>query len=106
MSSALSRSLNPVDVANLMAEHLARAVGADQAQISDWDRADGRVRTLGCYPPELRETLDDVLPARGLSRRRSRVLEEGGISVIDAEDPDRGRGRGRAPARATGCAAS
>ena len=86
MSSALSRSLNPVDVANLMAEHLARAAGADQAQISDWDRGDGRVRTLGSYPPELRETLDDYYPLEGYPETL-RVLEGGGISVIDTEDP-------------------
>ena len=86
MSSALSRSLNPVDVANLMAEHLARAAGADQAQISDWVRGDGRVRTLGSYPPELRETLDDYYPLEGYPETL-RVLEEGGISVIDTEDP-------------------
>src|SRR6188472_1056960 len=86
MSSALSRSLNPVDVANLIAEHLARAAGADQAQISDWDRGDGRVRTLGSYPPELRETLDDYYPLEGFPETL-RVLEEGGISVIDTEDP-------------------
>ena len=86
MSSALSRSLNPVDVANLMAEHLARAAGADQAQISDWIRADGRVRTLGSFPPELRETLDDYYPLEGFPETL-RVLEEGGISVIDTEDP-------------------
>ncbi len=50
MSSALSGSLDPVAVADLMAEHLARAVGAQQAQISAWDRAGDRLRTLGCYP--------------------------------------------------------
>jgi diguanylate cyclase (GGDEF)-like protein len=86
MSSALSRSLDPVDVANLIAEHLARAAGADQAQISDWDRSGGRLRTLGSYPPELRATLDDYYPLEGFPETQ-RVLEEGGISVIDTEDP-------------------
>ncbi|HKF86406.1 MAG TPA: diguanylate cyclase, partial [Candidatus Limnocylindrales bacterium] len=85
MSSALSRSLDPVDVANLMAEHLARAAGADQAQISDWDRPGSRLRTLGSYPPELRPTLDDYYPLGGFPETQ-RVLEEGGISVIDTED--------------------
>jgi diguanylate cyclase (GGDEF)-like protein len=86
MSSALSRSLDPVDVANLIAEHLARAAGADQAQISDWDRSGGRLRTLGSYPPELRATLDDYYPLEGFPETQ-RVLEKGGISVIDTEDP-------------------
>ncbi|HEY4752991.1 MAG TPA: GAF domain-containing protein, partial [Candidatus Limnocylindrales bacterium] len=59
MSSALSRSLDPKDVAALMAEHLARALGADIAKISDWDRTGNRVRTLGCYPTEPRSGTDD-----------------------------------------------
>ena len=87
MSSALTRSLDPVDVANLMAEHLARAVGADQAQISDWDRPNDRLRTLGCFPADLRPSLDDYYPLQGYPVT-SRVLEEGTISVIDAEMPD------------------
>ena len=92
MSSALSRSLDPVAVADLMAEHLARAAGADQAQISDWDRADGRVRTLGCYPPELRETLDDYYPLEGFPLTLPRRSRSG-------VHRDRGRRRPRPPTR-------
>jgi diguanylate cyclase (GGDEF)-like protein len=86
MSSALSRSLDPKDVAALMAEHLVRAVGAERAQISDWDRAGDRVRTLGCYPPEDRGGMDDyyALSAFPLT---ARVLAEGVIATVDAEDP-------------------
>ena len=90
MSSALSRSLDPHDVANLMAEHLARAIGADEAQISDWDRVNDRVRTLGCYPAERQATVDayyDLAPFP-LTRR---VLEDGTIAIVDAEDPDADR---------------
>ena len=65
MSSALSRSLDPRAVADLLAEHLARAVGADRAQISDWDRANGRLRTLGCFPTEARADMDDFYPLEG-----------------------------------------
>jgi diguanylate cyclase (GGDEF)-like protein len=85
MNSALSRSLDPVDVANLMAEHLARAVGADQAQISDWDRAGHRLRTLGCWPPEIRPKLDDFYPLAGFPATL-RVLQDGVIEVVDVED--------------------
>jgi diguanylate cyclase (GGDEF)-like protein len=87
MNSALSRSLDPVDVANLMAEHLARAVGADEAQISDWDRAGDQLRTLGCFPAALRATIDDFYPLTGFPTTR-RVLQDGTIAVVDAEDPD------------------
>jgi diguanylate cyclase (GGDEF)-like protein len=86
MSSALSRSLDPKDVALLMAEHLARAVGAEQAQISDWDRPNDRLRTLGCYPAELRPTIADYYPLVGYPETK-RVLAERAITVIDAEDP-------------------
>ena len=86
MSSALSRSLDPHDVANLMAEHLARAVGADEAQISDWDRVNDRVRTLGCYPAERHATVDAYYDLSPFPLTR-RVLEEGMIAVVDAEDP-------------------
>ena len=87
MSSALSRSLNPVEVANLMAEHLARAVGADEAQISDWDRAGDRLRTLGCYPASRRDTIDDFYGLEGFPTTRA-VLVDGAIAVVDADDPD------------------
>ncbi len=87
MSSALSQSLDPRDVAVLMAKHLARAVGAEQALISDWDHANDRLRTLGCYPEAVRPEIADfyALADYPLSRR---VLNEGVIAVLDAEDPD------------------
>ena len=87
MNSALSRSLNPVEVANLMAEHMTRAVGADEAQISDWDRAGGRLRTLGCYPASLRDSIDDYYGLDGFPTTL-RVLQEDAIVVVDSEDPD------------------
>jgi diguanylate cyclase (GGDEF)-like protein len=86
MSSALSRSLDPKDVASLMAEHLAGAMGAERAQISDWDRAGERLRTLGCYPAGDRAVLDDFYPLGGFPETE-RVLREGAIAVVDAEDP-------------------
>ncbi len=87
MSSALSRTLDPRAVARLMAEHLAHAVGAERALISDWDPAGNRLRTLGCYPPARRELLDDFYPL-GSYPLTARVLADGGIATIDADDPD------------------
>jgi len=86
MSSALSRSLDLRAVADLMAEHLARAVGAEQAQISDWDQANDRLRTLGCFPEGVRAGIDDFYPLAGYPLTR-RVLHDGVIAVVDAEDP-------------------
>jgi diguanylate cyclase (GGDEF)-like protein len=87
MSSALSRSLDPKAVAELIAQHLACAVGADRAQISDWDRATDRLRTLGCYPAKLRPTLADFYPLEGFPRT-AEVLASGTLAVIDAEDAE------------------
>jgi diguanylate cyclase (GGDEF)-like protein len=87
MSSALSRSLDPVAVADLMAQHLARAVGASSAQISAWETEDDRLRTLGCYPPEYRQDVAATYELAGFPLTR-RVLEERIIAVVDADDPD------------------
>ncbi len=87
MSSALSRSLDPNQVADLMAEHLARAVGADEAQISEWDQTNDRLRTLGCYPASTRSELDDYYPLGDYPLTR-RVLENGQIEVVDADGDD------------------
>lgn len=86
MSSALSGSLDPRDVANLMAEHLARAVGADEAQISDWDRANDRLRTLGSFPADRLEIYEPYYPLGPYPLTR-RVLTDGIIAAVDAEDP-------------------
>jgi diguanylate cyclase (GGDEF)-like protein len=87
MSSALSRSLDPVAVADLMAEHLAHAVGSAQANISAWSVETDTVRTLGCYPTSTRATLDDAYLLAGYPLTR-RVLEERIIAVVDVGDPD------------------
>jgi diguanylate cyclase (GGDEF)-like protein len=70
-----------------MAEHLALAVGDDEAQISDWDRTNDRLRTLGVYPAGLRSKLDDFYPLAGYPLT-VRLLDEGSIAIIDADDPD------------------
>ncbi len=94
MSGELSESLDPRQVANLMAGHLARAMGVDECAISYWDRRANRVESLGYYPP-----------ARG-----ARAVLRGGRLPRDAARPGApgdhhhrrrgpvGRsGRGRAP---------
>ncbi len=87
MSSALSRSLDPVAVADLMAEHLARAVGASTAQISAWEAADDRLRTLGCFPASSRPGLSPTYDLAGYPVTR-RVLEERTIAILDTDDPE------------------
>jgi diguanylate cyclase (GGDEF)-like protein len=90
MSSALSQSLDPHDVADLMAEHLARAVGADEAQISDWDHLNDRVRSLGSYPANAGIQAAEFYPLAPFPLTR-RVLNEGIIASVDVDDPEADR---------------
>jgi diguanylate cyclase (GGDEF)-like protein len=87
MSSDLSRSLDPRAVANLMAAHMARAVGADQAQISDWDASNDRLRTLGCHPAERLPMIDPFYPLDRYPLTR-RALDERMIAFVDADEAD------------------
>ena len=50
MSAELSGSLDPRQVADLMAGHLATAMGVNECIISYWDRSAGRVESLGLLP--------------------------------------------------------
>jgi GAF domain-containing protein len=86
LSSGLSRSLDPRDVASLIAQHLALAFGAEQAVISDWDRTNDRVRTLGCYPASLLDEVEPFYPLAQYPLTR-RVLDEEKTVVVDIEEP-------------------
>jgi diguanylate cyclase (GGDEF)-like protein len=86
MSSALSRSLDPRQVANLIAEHIARAMAVDECAISYWDRPAGRVLTLGYYPAEGIKALEPFFETRGFPET-VRVLERQVTTIVDAEDP-------------------
>ncbi len=86
MSSALSRSLDPRDVADLMASHLAQAAGADEVHISDWDRTEDRLRTLGSFPGVRLADLDPYYPLEPYPVTRA-VLDDQRLAILDAEDP-------------------
>jgi diguanylate cyclase (GGDEF) domain len=84
MSSELSGSLDPRQVANLMAGHLTRAMGVDECGISYYNRDAGRVESLGYYP-----FLDDLEPFFDTSGypETIRVLEGQETVIVDADDP-------------------
>ena len=86
MSGELSESLDPRQVANLMAGHLARAMGVDECAISYWDRAAGRVESLGYFPALALEALEPYFDVAGFPETL-RVLERQQTVIIDAEDP-------------------
>ena len=86
MSGELSESLDPRQVANLMAGHLARAMDVDECAISYWDRASGRVESLGYYPSTRLEDMDPFFDVSGFPET-VRALERQEIVIVDAEDP-------------------
>jgi diguanylate cyclase (GGDEF)-like protein len=86
MSGELSESLDPRQVANLMAGHLARAMGVDECAISYWDRPSGRLESLGYFPPLRLDQMEPFFEVAGYPETM-RVLERGVTVIIDADDP-------------------
>jgi diguanylate cyclase (GGDEF)-like protein len=86
MSSELSRSLDSRQVANLIARHLALAMGVDECAISYWDRPSGRVLSLGYYPELQIADLEPFFPVSGYPETM-RVLERQEFAIVDADDP-------------------
>ena len=86
MSSALSESLDPREVADVIARHMGRAFGVDQCLISFWDRDGDRLLTLGRWPLEATGEVDPFFPLAGYPETR-RVLADQDSSVQDVDDP-------------------
>ncbi|HEU0237156.1 MAG TPA: GAF domain-containing protein [Candidatus Limnocylindrales bacterium] len=86
MSSALSASLDSRQVANLIAAHLAAAMGVDECAISYWDRTAARVLSMGYFPEVRLEELEESFDVAGYPETL-RVLRDQVTVVIDANDP-------------------
>jgi len=86
MSGELSASLDPRQVANLMARHLVSAMSVDECAISYWDRDTGRVESLGYFPPLRIEQLEPFFDVNGFPETL-RALETQDTVIIDTEDP-------------------
>ena len=86
MSSQLSGSLDPRQVANLIARHIADALGFEEAAISYWDRDRGRVISLGYHPEAGASELEPFFDVSGYPETL-RVLERQEVAIIDADDP-------------------
>ena len=97
MSAELSGSLDPRQVADLMAGHLARAMGVDECVISYWDRPAGRVESLGYFPPHRLQEIEPFFDVVGLPRDAPRPRATGD-GHRRRRRPDRRPGRGRADA--------
>src|SRR5450755_48156 len=86
MSSALSESLDPRQVADLIARHLATAMGVERCGISYWERGTDRLLTWGYWPAAELEGVEPYFDLADYPDTR-RVLERQVTSVIDTHDP-------------------
>ena len=87
MSGELAASLDPRQVANLMARHLASAMSVDECAISYWDRPSGRVESLGYFPPLRLDELEPFFDVSGFPETL-RALERQATVIVDAAKPD------------------
>ena len=86
MSGELSGSLDPHQVAEVMAGHLARAMGVGECIISYWDRDAGRVESLGYYPAHRIRDIEPSYEVGGFPETL-RVLERQVEVIVDVDDP-------------------
>jgi len=87
MSAELSGSLDPRQVADLMARHLVTATGVDECVISYWDRPADRVESLGYFPTHRIDEIEPFFVVSGYPETL-RVLERQETVIVDADDPD------------------
>src|SRR5262245_53771026 len=86
MSTDLARAADASTVGDRMAAHLARAVRVDQVGICYWDEATGQVLTMGYFPADRRDPVNNsYLLADYPECERS--LREQRTVVLDLEDP-------------------
>jgi diguanylate cyclase (GGDEF)-like protein len=86
MSAELSGSLDPRQVAELMAGHLATAMGVPECVISYWDRPAERLESLGYFPAHRLQEIEPYFPVRGYPETL-RVLEQQATIIVDVDDP-------------------
>ena len=86
MSSAVSESLDPREVADLIARHMARAFGVDECAISFWDRTGDRLLTWGYWPPQPNSDREPFFALAGYPETR-RVLVSQQTAEVDVDDP-------------------
>ena len=87
MSSALAQSLDPREVAMLIARHMVDAMGVDECAISWWDQPGDRLLTLGYWPSVPDHEIQPIFDLQGFPETR-RVLEEQVTLIVRIDDPD------------------
>ena len=86
MSAELSGSLDPRQVAHLMAGHIARAMNVEECVISYWDRRARRVESLGYFPTHRLEEIEPYFDVDAYPETL-RVLERQDTVIVDVDDP-------------------
>ncbi len=86
MSGELAHSLDPRQVAEIIARHLAGALEVNRCVVSAWDRPADRIHTLGAFPVGWIEHLASEYELAEYPETR-RVLGEQVAVVVDVDDP-------------------
>src|SRR5919198_5024249 len=87
MGREFAASLDSQPVGDLIARHMAQAVGFDECGIYAWERAENHVRTVGYFPAARRAALQDVYPLVEYPET-ARVLATRNVSIVDPSDPE------------------
>jgi diguanylate cyclase (GGDEF)-like protein len=87
MGREVAAALESHAVGDLIARHIATAVGFDECGIYAWERAEAVVRTVGYHPIARRAELDETFSLAEYPETL-KVLESRSVSVVDAGDPD------------------
>ena len=86
MGREVAAALDSQAVGDLIARHIATAVGFDECGIYAWERSEALVRTVGYHPIERRPVLEETFSLIEYPETLQ-VLESRKLSVTDASDP-------------------
>jgi diguanylate cyclase (GGDEF)-like protein len=87
MSHDLAGTLDPQEVGNLIARHIAAAAGASDCALSTWDRLADRLVTFGYHPPERRESLEAAYDLTDYPATKAVLLTQKPCHIF-VDDPD------------------
>ena len=87
MSHDLAATLDPHDVGNALARHIASVARADDCVLSTWDRDADRVVTFGLFPIDQPGPLEPWYDLKSYPATRA-VLAEKRPYVVDADNPE------------------
>jgi diguanylate cyclase (GGDEF)-like protein len=86
MSRDLAQTLDPAEVGQRMARHLAEAVGADECGICIWDEPGDLLLTAGYHPPARAAEIEPSYPLSDYPATRQ-LLVSGQPMVVSTDDP-------------------